>query len=245
MNIGEKIRSIREEKGLTQVQLAQKSGLTQATICRIERSSGERKSNRAREIGGETLRRLAQVLEVPVDYLVGRVRSRTPEATVAMDKTAQRLVETYSTVGRTEKDVLANLADYFRAQQTQQISFRPTAPLPREGKQADGELEKEEIFYRVVDVKRKTVDRAGSSHIEYGVKLSMVRLRAGTKIEVKKIGDQFVVSVPKGEEVKNTVKAVKIDGSYSLPECFNLNEPMILAGAIDRAKEAGEKLLRE
>lgn len=245
MNLGDKIRALRQEKGLTQVELARKSGLAQATICRLERTSGDEKKITHREVSGETLRSLARVLEVPVDYLIGEMRSRTPETTVAMDKTAQRLVETYSTVGRTEKDVLANLADYFRAQQTQQISFRPTTPLPREGKQADGELENEEIFYRVVDVKRKTADRAGSSHIEYTVKLSMARLRAGTKIEVKKTGDQFVVSVPKEEEAKNTIKAVKVEGTYSLPACFNLNEPMILAGAIDRAKEDGMKKIRE
>lgn len=39
MNIGANIRAIREEKGLTQTQLAERINVTQSMLCQIERGS--------------------------------------------------------------------------------------------------------------------------------------------------------------------------------------------------------------
>lgn len=39
MSIGTNIRKIREEKGVKQVELAEKVGVTQAMICQIERGT--------------------------------------------------------------------------------------------------------------------------------------------------------------------------------------------------------------
>lgn len=39
MNIGANIRTIREEKGLTQAQLAEQINVTQSMLCQIERGS--------------------------------------------------------------------------------------------------------------------------------------------------------------------------------------------------------------
>lgn len=39
MNVGEHIRSIREEKSLTQVWVAEQAGISQAMLCQIERGT--------------------------------------------------------------------------------------------------------------------------------------------------------------------------------------------------------------
>ena len=39
MNVGEHIRSIREEKSLTQVWVAKQAGISQAMLCQIERGT--------------------------------------------------------------------------------------------------------------------------------------------------------------------------------------------------------------
>lgn len=63
MKIGEKIKSRREELGLRQVDLAVLSGITQATLSRIE--NGEIGCPRADNIAP-----LADALQVSIDYLL-------------------------------------------------------------------------------------------------------------------------------------------------------------------------------
>ena len=55
IDLGLQFRDARVEQGLTQVELSQKSGITQADISRIERGAGNPTAS--------TLRRLASVLQ--------------------------------------------------------------------------------------------------------------------------------------------------------------------------------------
>ena len=64
MKFNERLKALREERGLTQVQLSQKSGITTRMIQNYE--SG---SNRPRYEGAE---KLANALEVPVTELLGQ-----------------------------------------------------------------------------------------------------------------------------------------------------------------------------
>ena len=64
MKFNERLKALREERGLTQVQLSQKSGITARMIQNYE--SG---SNRPRYEGAE---KLANALEVPVTELLGQ-----------------------------------------------------------------------------------------------------------------------------------------------------------------------------
>ena len=57
-----KVRSIREEKGLTQEELAQKSGVSRGTIIALE-------SGTARETTTKTLAKLAHALGVSVESI--------------------------------------------------------------------------------------------------------------------------------------------------------------------------------
>lgn len=63
--LADRVRVKREERGLNQADLAKKSGITQATISRIE--SGE-----VTQPKSENLLKLAQALGVTVDFLVGK-----------------------------------------------------------------------------------------------------------------------------------------------------------------------------
>ncbi len=61
--VGKRIRHIRRQKGLSQASLADKVGLSQASICQIEQ--GDRK-----QVKDSVLERIAEALDVRVDDLV-------------------------------------------------------------------------------------------------------------------------------------------------------------------------------
>lgn len=62
MNVGRNIRNLREHRGITQVQLAEKVGLTQAMLCQIERGT----KNPSLQVGAE----IAKSLSCKVDDLL-------------------------------------------------------------------------------------------------------------------------------------------------------------------------------
>jgi len=63
MSLGEKLKHFRKERRMKQKQLAETSGITQATLSRIE-------SGKVHEVKSETLKRLAQVLGIAMEDLV-------------------------------------------------------------------------------------------------------------------------------------------------------------------------------
>ena len=65
--IKQRILALREKRGWTQVQLAEKAGITPAAVCQIE------KGDRIPTI--PVLYRIAQVLRVSLDYLSGQKNS--------------------------------------------------------------------------------------------------------------------------------------------------------------------------
>ncbi|SDX75163.1 helix-turn-helix domain-containing protein [Tepidimicrobium xylanilyticum] len=71
MTIGERIKRLREEKDLTQRELADKIQISYSVMNRIE--SGER------AIRDEELKKIADVLETTADYLLGRTDQRNPD----------------------------------------------------------------------------------------------------------------------------------------------------------------------
>jgi transcriptional regulator with XRE-family HTH domain len=60
--LGKRIKELREQKGLTTVELSQKSGVSQSTISQIENSK--------RGASTKTIQKLAKALEVPSSYLL-------------------------------------------------------------------------------------------------------------------------------------------------------------------------------
>jgi transcriptional regulator with XRE-family HTH domain len=88
MALGEKVRVKREEMKLTQAELAKKSGITQATISRIE--SGE-----VTQLRSDKLKGLAQTLGVTVDFLVGKKERMEFNDALAADENAKIIFRGY------------------------------------------------------------------------------------------------------------------------------------------------------
>jgi transcriptional regulator with XRE-family HTH domain len=65
VQLGARIKALRERKGLNQSELARECGIAPATISRLE--SGDLK-----DVQTAIATRLAQALGVSIDYLVGR-----------------------------------------------------------------------------------------------------------------------------------------------------------------------------
>lgn len=91
--MGERIREIREDQGITQDQLAQRSGLSKGFLSDVENSK--------RNIGSQYLLQVANVLGASVDYLLqGDVRmSPTREPIVIppeLDQAAAELRLSYA-----------------------------------------------------------------------------------------------------------------------------------------------------
>lgn len=64
MNIGKGIKTLRKERGLSQIELADKAGITQAALSQIE--NGKRPGN-------ETIKKISETLGVPESlvYVMG------------------------------------------------------------------------------------------------------------------------------------------------------------------------------
>jgi transcriptional regulator with XRE-family HTH domain len=70
MHIGEKVLQLRTKRRLTQQELADRAGISQPVICRLE------KDVRA-NVNADVLKRLAEVLGCTTDYLVGMYEKDT------------------------------------------------------------------------------------------------------------------------------------------------------------------------
>ena len=64
MTLGEKVKRLRTERGLTQMELAERAGISQAIISRLE---GKVRHN----VNADVLKSLAKALGCTTDYLVG------------------------------------------------------------------------------------------------------------------------------------------------------------------------------
>lgn len=110
MPLSEKIRVKREEKGMTQAELAKKSGLTQATISRIE--SGE-----VKQLKSDAIRALAQALGVTTDFLVGDLKHMTFDDTLRADDSAQFIFRGYEKLSEEKRKQLREFVEFLVTQQ--------------------------------------------------------------------------------------------------------------------------------
>lgn len=69
-SFGDRLKNLREKKGLSQQELAKRFNLSQSTIAYYENDKKQPNQN--------TLQRLADFFEVSVDYLLGRTDDPTP-----------------------------------------------------------------------------------------------------------------------------------------------------------------------
>lgn len=71
MSLGKRLKTEREKRGWSQIYVANKVGITNAVLSNYERDY--------RDPDTETLKKLAELYEVSVDYLLGRDEPSTPE----------------------------------------------------------------------------------------------------------------------------------------------------------------------
>jgi len=109
MSLGKRITELRLKKGFNQKELADASGITQATISRIE-------SEQVHQLKSEALKRLAKALGVTVDYLVGKTDKLTPNDIVESDPTAKYIFRGYEKLSATQREQLKNFVDFLEKQ---------------------------------------------------------------------------------------------------------------------------------
>jgi len=92
MTLGERIKQLRKENGMTQVDMAQKLGVTKGTVSTWETDS--------RVPGFETLNQMCDMFQRSLDYLMGRSDDSTPpiltseeQAELALNQVAEDLRE--------------------------------------------------------------------------------------------------------------------------------------------------------
>jgi len=105
MDLANKVKIKREEKEITQAELAKKSGLTQATISRIE--SGELK-----QIKSEAIRSLAKALGVTADFLIGDLPKMEFDDTLRADETAKVIFRGYEKLSENERKAIMDFVEY-------------------------------------------------------------------------------------------------------------------------------------
>jgi transcriptional regulator with XRE-family HTH domain len=110
MSLGEKVKTLREKKGMNQKEVAEASGITQATISRIE-------SGQVKELKSEALKRLAGALGVTVDYLVDKTDKLTPNDIIRSDAAAQYVFRGYEKLSATGREQLKNFVRFLEEQE--------------------------------------------------------------------------------------------------------------------------------
>lgn len=109
MSLALKVRDLRLKMGWKQITLAQKSGITQATISRIE-------SGKVTQPKMSQLQKLAAALETTLDYLVGDNIQMSFDD-ILRDKHAQVVFRGWGKLSVAEKQQLANLVRFFEQQE--------------------------------------------------------------------------------------------------------------------------------
>ncbi len=110
MSLGKRVKQLRKKKGINQKQLADASGITQATISRLE-------SDQVKRLLSDALTPLADALSVPVDYLVGRTDELSPEDVFSSDPDAKHLLRGYEKLSSEHRQQLRRFINFLEEQQ--------------------------------------------------------------------------------------------------------------------------------
>lgn len=110
MSLGEKVKELRSKKDMNQKKLADASGITQATISRIE-------SGHVQELKSEALKRLAEALGSTVDYLVDKTNKLTPNDIVQSDSTAQYIFRGYEKLSAVQREKLKSFVRFLEEEE--------------------------------------------------------------------------------------------------------------------------------
>ena len=105
MALAEKVKRLRNKRGMSQSELADAADLTQATISRIE-------SGQVSELRSDALMRLAVSLKVTMDFLSGRTERFTSYDLFRTDPDAEYVLELYKELSPRSREGLKEYAQY-------------------------------------------------------------------------------------------------------------------------------------
>ncbi len=108
MTLGKRVAKCRDDLAMNQKQLADASGLTQATISRVE-------ADLVKELKSEALKRLAGALGVTTDYLVGNVGSVKVPEVINADPNAKFIFRGYEKLPAEGREELKGFVGYLQS----------------------------------------------------------------------------------------------------------------------------------
>lgn len=114
-SFGEKVRSLRKKNGMNQKSLAEISGISAATISRIESGKVER-------VRPDTLVNLASSLGASAEYLTGRTTQITPGDLMKADECFTDILSNYTKLSRNRRLVLQEMASFLATEQEDEES---------------------------------------------------------------------------------------------------------------------------
>lgn len=112
MSLGQRFKTLREQRQLSQVELARMAKLTQPALSRIE-VGGVKQPRLA------VLERLAKALEVPVGYLLGETTEAQAKA-APPEPMLGELIQTYEQLSARERQQLVDYGRFLRTQTKKQ-----------------------------------------------------------------------------------------------------------------------------
>jgi len=104
--VAKRIRAVREEKGLTQAQLAAQSSVTPAAICQIE--AGDRTPSTP------ILRRISSVLNVSMDYLLGAT-DEVKIQDLLVDESVQKFFRGFQSLSAQDQKLIQQQIEFLKS----------------------------------------------------------------------------------------------------------------------------------
>jgi len=86
--LGDRVKDLRVKKEMNQKKLSESSGITQATISRIE-------NGKVKQLKSEALKRLSEALGTTIDYLMGKRVDMNVAEMISVDKQAEYIFRGY------------------------------------------------------------------------------------------------------------------------------------------------------
>ncbi len=108
---GPQLKKLRKKKGLTQVQLAESVGITHGTISRLEKGH-------IKEVGSETVKKIAKSLGVTMDYLLGTTEELASQDIILRDTEAEYIVQQYAKLSDQRRKQLKDFAKFLVKEQS-------------------------------------------------------------------------------------------------------------------------------
>lgn len=115
MALAERLKQLRLQRRWSQQELAQRAGLTQPDLCRMEQG-------RVRQPRLGVLTRVADALGVSLDYLAGRTEA--PRAAVETEEGFRELIKAYANASAAERQQLVAYSRFLKTQGRRQSTTR-------------------------------------------------------------------------------------------------------------------------